>query len=185
VSSNKTLVRIIKKLLQDNKKAWHKKLIHALWDNIITPKRSITNSPFHIVYGTKAIFCTALGFPVMRLLQEQDAETDATRRRKDELISVQQTRENDFNNAQLRQDKIKKDFDRHTKEDDLKLGDWVLIWDAKNEDKGKHGKFDYLWLGPFKIATYHGNNAYLLQESNGDIIGGGPVNGRFLKHYII
>jgi hypothetical protein len=46
----------------------------------------------------------------------------------------------------------------------------VLIWDARNEDKGRHGKFDHLWLGPFKIAAYHGNNVYLIQESNGDIV---------------
>jgi len=38
----------------------------------------------------------------------------------------------------------------------------VMRWDAKNEDKGKHGKFYHLWLGPFKIATYHGSNAYLI-----------------------
>jgi hypothetical protein len=121
----------------------------------------------------------------MRLLQEQDAEKDATRRRKDELISVQQTREKYFDNTQLRQDKIKEDFDRHTKVDEFKPGDWVLKWDARNEDKGKHGKFHHLWLGPFKIAAYRGSNAYLLQECNGELIGGGPVNGRFLNNYIV
>jgi hypothetical protein len=122
---------------------------------------------------------------MMRLLQEQDAETNATQRRKDELINAQQTRENAFNNAQLHQDKIKKSFDRNIKEDNFKVGDLVLRWDAINEDKGKHAKFDHLWLGPFKIMAYHGNNAYLIQESNGDIVEGGPVNGRFLKHYIV
>jgi hypothetical protein len=121
----------------------------------------------------------------MKLLQEQEAETDASRRRYDELINTQQTKETTFHNAQLRQDKIKEDFDRHTKVDDFEPGDWVLKWDAINEYKGKHGKFDKLWLGPFKIATHCGSNAYLLQESNGELAGGGPVNGRFLKHYIV
>jgi transposase InsO family protein len=51
-SLNKSLVRIIKKLLQENKKAWHKNLIHALWADRISPKRSIATSPFQIVYGT-------------------------------------------------------------------------------------------------------------------------------------
>jgi transposase InsO family protein len=37
-SSNKSLFRITKKLLQENKKAWHKKIIHALWDYRISPK---------------------------------------------------------------------------------------------------------------------------------------------------
>jgi hypothetical protein len=85
----------------------------------------------------------------------------------------------------LHQDKIKKYFDRHTKEDELKLGDLVLKLDARNEDKQRHGKFDHLWMGLFKIEKYHGNYAYLIQEINGDIIGGGPMNGGFLKHYII
>jgi transposase InsO family protein len=49
-SSNKSLTRIIKKLLQDNKKAWHKKLIYALWADRITTKNSISTSPFQIVY---------------------------------------------------------------------------------------------------------------------------------------
>lgn len=98
-SSNKSLTRIIKKLLQDNKKAWHKNLIHALWDNRITTKRFIPTSLFQIVYGTKAIFPAALGFPVMRLLQEQDAETNTTRRRTYELINVRKTREKPFNNS--------------------------------------------------------------------------------------
>jgi len=69
-SSNKILVRIMKKLLQENKKARHKNLIYALWADIITPKRSIATSPFHIFYGIEAVFPTALGFLVMRLLQE-------------------------------------------------------------------------------------------------------------------
>jgi hypothetical protein len=69
--------------------------------------------------------------------------------------------------------------------DDFELGYWVLKWDARNQDKGKHGKFDNLWLGQFKIASYHGRNSYLLEESNGEITGGGPMNGMFLKHYIV
>ena len=45
-SSNKSLMRIIKKLLQENKKAWHTKLIHAFWDDKISIKTSIGTSPF-------------------------------------------------------------------------------------------------------------------------------------------
>jgi transposase InsO family protein len=67
-SSNKSLTRIIKKLLQDNKKAWQEKLIYALWVERITTKRSIATSPFQIVYDTKAVIPTSLGLSVMRLL---------------------------------------------------------------------------------------------------------------------
>jgi len=76
-------------------------------------------------------------------------------------------------------------FDRHTKEEDFKEDDLVLKWDGRNEDKGRHKKFDHFWMGPFRIVAYHRNNAYSLKELNGEIIGGGPVNGRFLKHYLV
>ena len=54
--SNKSLVRTIKKLLQDNKKTWHSKLVYALWENRVSTKKSIGTSPFQLVYGIDAIF---------------------------------------------------------------------------------------------------------------------------------
>lgn len=49
-SSNKNLIRIIKRTLKDNQKAWHLKLGTTLWANRITDKRALGNSPFMIVY---------------------------------------------------------------------------------------------------------------------------------------
>jgi len=61
----------------------------------------------------------------------------------------------------------------------------VLRWDVVREEKGKRGKFDNLWKGPYKIAAFAGKNAYILEEI-GDGYGlGAPVNGRLLKHYFI
>ena len=47
-SSNKSLVRIIKKLLEDNKRAWHTKLKYALWDDRINTKRAIECHHFEL-----------------------------------------------------------------------------------------------------------------------------------------
>ena len=40
-SSNKSLVRIIKKLLEDDKKAWHAELKFPLWEDRVSTKKSI------------------------------------------------------------------------------------------------------------------------------------------------
>ena len=45
-SSNKSLVKVIKKTLADHKKSWDPHLIYAVWENIITPKISTGKSPF-------------------------------------------------------------------------------------------------------------------------------------------
>jgi hypothetical protein len=184
-SSNKILTKIIKRLLQDNKKARDKKLIYTLWDDRITTKKSISTSPFQIVYGAEAFFPTLLGFPVRILLQEKEVEPNNAHRRINQLVHAQQMREQVFNQSKLHQDRMKKIFDKNTKQNNFKVNDLVLKWDVRNEDKGKHGKFDNIWMGPFRIVVYHGNNAYMLQEINGELTGGGPMNGRFLKHYMV
>ena len=75
-SSNKSLIRIIKKLLEDNKKASNAKLKFDLWEDRISTKKSISTSPFQLIYGTDAIFPASLGSQVMKYLHEQDIESN-------------------------------------------------------------------------------------------------------------
>ena len=70
-SSNKTLIRIIKKLLVENKKSWDSKLKFAIWADRISNKKSIGTSPFQMVYGTESILPTQLGLLVLKFLQEE------------------------------------------------------------------------------------------------------------------
>jgi len=65
------------------------------------------------------------------------------------------------------------------------LGDVVLHWDARNEDKGKHGKFENLWKVPYKISAFRGNNSFLLEEMDGRDYSRGATNDRLLKHYYV
>eukprot|EP00253_Pinus_taeda_P024019 PITA_24019 len=182
-SSNKSLVNIIKKLLEISKKGWHKKLINALWADRVSQKKSIGMSPFELVYGTDTVFPTSLAVPVVKLLQEAGSEEDPMQRRINQMIHLQQTREEVFQNTFKLQECIKKIYDQKAKADTFQLDEVVLRWDARHEDKGKHGKFENLWKGPYKIAAYRGQNAFLLKEMNGDECPGGPINGRLLKRY--
>jgi hypothetical protein len=58
-------------------------------------------------------------------------------------------------NLRLIRVRSKQHFTRRTKKDIFKTRDLVLRWDAKREEKPKHGKFDNLWFGPFKIAKIY------------------------------
>ena len=50
------------------------------------------------------------------------------------------------------QKRIKIIFDKKEKVDNFQVGDWILKLDTVRKYKGKHGKFDSLWIGPFVIA---------------------------------
>jgi hypothetical protein len=91
-SSNKSLVNVIKKVLNKNKRSWHVHLKHALWENRISTKRSIDISPFQMVYGTEVVLPINLAFPVMKLWQDQNEDPNHVTRRINQLIEVQQLR---------------------------------------------------------------------------------------------
>jgi hypothetical protein len=180
-SSNKSLIKLIKKLLEDNKRAWDSKLKFSLWADRVTTKKSLGLSPFQLVYGIEVVFPTQLALPVANLLQDYEGEPNHVLRRIHQMVEVQQIREQVLDRAYNHQQKIKQAFDRKSKKKEFEQGDLVLKWDAPRQEKGKHSKFDALWFGPFKILEVFSNNTYRLQDLEGNEVFSGPVNGHFLK----
>jgi transposase InsO family protein len=88
-SSNKSLIKLIKKLLEDNKRAWDSKLKFALWADRVTTKKSLGISPFQLVYGIEVIFPTQLTLPVANLLQDYEGEPNHVLRRIHQMVEVQ------------------------------------------------------------------------------------------------
>ena len=87
-----------------------------------------------------------------------------------QIIQLQQEREAIENTAKRHKRRMKEIFDKKVKKDMFAVGDLVLRWDARKEEKGKHGKFDNLWIGPFSMIKILGNNTFLLQNLNGEEI---------------
>ena len=92
-SSNKSLIRIIKKLLEDNKKNWDSKLKYALWADRVTMKKSTGSSPFKLVYGIEAIFPIQLTLPVEKFLQEEQEDEECMANRITDLTKLHQIKE--------------------------------------------------------------------------------------------
>ena len=63
-------------------------------------------SPYQLVYGMDAIFSTYLGVPVMKLLQEVQIEENDMKKRINQTIHLQQTREEVYQRTQLARDKM-------------------------------------------------------------------------------
>jgi len=123
--------------------------------------------------------------PVAKFFQEEQTEKNDMVRRMLDLVELQQAREQLVDKSEAQQMQIKRTFDKKAKVDSFQIGDWVLKWDALRQEKGKHGKFDSLWTGPFMITQVQNNNTFILQNLEGEEVFSGPVNGRFLKLYFI
>ena len=121
-------------------KIQNKKLVNALCADRLTTKKSTCTSPYQLVYGMEDIFPSSLGTLVMKLLQEMQVEPNDIQRRINQTIHLQQNREEVYIRSQVVQERIKKNFDKRTKVDYFYLGEKVLKWDSRREDKGQHGK---------------------------------------------
>jgi hypothetical protein len=63
---------------------------------------------------------------------------------------LEEEREKDKSKIIAHQQIVERWFDKNkAKEKNFEVGDLVLKWDRENEPKGKHSKFENLWLGPF------------------------------------
>lgn len=91
-SSNKSLITIIKKVLNENKKAWHVHLKYDLWANRIGTKKSIEMSQFQMVYGTDVVLAINLDLLGMKLWQDEKEEPNHVTRRINQLIKARQNR---------------------------------------------------------------------------------------------
>ena len=68
-STNKNLIRILKKTVIENKRSWHTALPNALWTDRVTPKNSLGVSLYTLVYGKEAILPPNILLPSSQLAQ--------------------------------------------------------------------------------------------------------------------
>jgi transposase InsO family protein len=122
-SSNKIIIKIIKHMLEDNKKAWDSKLKFSLWVDRVTVKRSLGLSPFQLVYGVEAVFPSHLALPVENFFQDYQGEPNHMIKRIQQLVEVQQTLEQLVDKASDHQLKIKQAF---SKKVNTRIFNWMI-----------------------------------------------------------
>jgi hypothetical protein len=82
------------------------------------------------------------------------------------------------------QDEMKALFNLKAKGREFLQGDLVLRWDERKEEAVKHGKFDHLWYGPFRVSDPEGKNSFLLENIDREVLST-PIKERYLKHYMM
>lgn len=137
-STNKNLIRIIKRTVDQNQKNWHKALVNALWADRITKKASIGTSPFNLVYGREVVLPTHLVIPSLSLVQYIDeVSTSSLQLRQMEIIKLEEQREQASKTHAHHQALIKSSFDSSIiTRKNFQMGDLVLKWDKAHEEKG-------------------------------------------------
>ena len=88
----------------------------------------------------------------------------------DELVGLHEHRKNAIIRNDNLQHQMKYLYDKKIVDRMFELDVMVLIWNARLEDKGKHGKFDPIWLGPYLVYSKWGDDSYFLRELSRGIL---------------
>jgi hypothetical protein len=66
-SSNKTLIKLIKKKIEENPKRWHEVLSKALWTHRISKHSATKVTPFELVYGKEVVLPVEVNLDALRI----------------------------------------------------------------------------------------------------------------------
>jgi hypothetical protein len=136
-----------------------------------------------MVYGTDVVLLINLDLSVMNLWKYSKEEPNDITRRINQLIEVQQNMAEVDEKLQKYQDNMKVLFDKKDKYREFLPNELVLKWDTRKEDAEKHGNFDHIWCGPFKVIASEGKNSLLLENLDGKVLNT-PINENYPKHFM-
>jgi hypothetical protein len=98
------------------------------------------------------------------MLQTKELNSSNVPQRINALLALEEQINLALENLKRRQQTMKKYFDKQAKAPEFKINEKVLLWDSTHAERGRHSKFQKLWLGPFKISFILGTKSYLLND---------------------
>ena len=127
-STNKNLIRIFKRTMEENQRVWHSRLKAVLWVDRVTPKRSIGNSPYMLVYGKEARLPLSVELPALDLIHQLQMfeEEDLMAIRYAKLMELDEVRRKAMQTLEYQQLKTKRTFDRRSTPKVFNEGDVVI-----------------------------------------------------------
>ncbi|XP_075092584.1 uncharacterized protein LOC142172792 [Nicotiana tabacum] len=157
-SSNKVILNILKKKLEDAKGLWPKLLLEVLWAYRTTPKTSTGETPYSLVYGTDAVIPVKVGEPRLRFSNESGPNSDESRLQ--DLDEVEERRDMAHVRMVAQKQQVERYYNKKAKVRPLKVGDYVLKAKTQAAKDPSEGKLGTNWDGPYKITAATNKRAF-------------------------
>lgn len=163
---------------------WHNQLNLALWayrTSICTP---IGDTPYSLVYGSKAILPIEFDIPSLRVsLQGLIQDEDYRVKRLQELELMDEHLQYAFDHLKAYKKCMCQRYNHKVNPRPFQIGELTLKENPCNQqDWEKKGKVEPNWLGPFVIISTYRSGAYQLSTSEGDLFDE-PINNVHLKKF--
>jgi cell wall assembly regulator SMI1 len=183
-SSNKTLIKLMKKKIEENPRRWHEVLSEALWAHRISKHGATKVNPFELVYGQEAVLPVEVNLDVYRLDKQNDLSAivyhDLMMDNIDEVTDVRLKALKEIEKDKAR---VSKAYNKKIKSKSFQVGE--LVWKtilSIGSKSNQFGKWSPNWESPYKVIKVIFDNSYLLETLQGECLNR-AFNGRYLKKY--
>ncbi|XP_073019371.1 uncharacterized protein [Primulina eburnea] len=182
--SNKVLIKILQKMMEENPRDWPKLLSETLWA-YRTSKRTATRvSPFFHTFGHDAVLPLEIMVPSMRVAKQNELSLEHYNEAMImDLEELDELRIQAYNALVLQKQKVARIYNKRVNKKIFHEGEivWKAILPIGTKDR-ELGKWSLNWEGPFKVHKLLDGNAYRLSSLDGH-----PhkrcINGKYLKSY--
>jgi hypothetical protein len=183
-SSNKTLIKLIKKKIEENPKRWHEVLSEALWAHRISKHSATKVTPFELVKWQEAILPMEVNLDALRIAWQNKLSAIVYHNlmldRLDEVLDERVKALGEIKRDNLR---VAEAYNKRVKGKSFQVGDlvWKMILSI-GARSNKFGMWSPNWEGPYKIEEVIPGNSYIFQSVQGT---SQPraLNGKYFKLY--
>jgi hypothetical protein len=183
-ASNKVLIKIIKKRVNDNPRRWHKKLSEALWAHRTSRHGATKVTPFELVYGQEAVLPVEVSLQNLRIIRQHNLlAKEYTELMMDKVGAAPNSRFKSLEEIEKEKVKIDKAYNKCVVEKSFQVGH--LVWKRilpLGTRSVMFGKWSLSWEGPFRVIRVVPGNAYFVEDLKGHSLPK-ALKGKYLKCY--
>jgi hypothetical protein len=183
-SSNKTLIKLIKKKIEETPRRWHEVLLEALWAHCISRHGATKVTPFELVYGQEAVLPVKVNLGAYRLAKQNDLDTSVYHNLLiDNTDGIPDKRMRALKEIEKDKARVARAYNKKVRTKSFQVSElvWKTILPLGTNDI-KFRKWSPSWEGPYKIVKVIAGNSYMMELLQGTCLPR-ALNGRYLKKY--
>jgi hypothetical protein len=168
-ASNKILIKLIKKKLEEYPRRWHEALSEALWAHRISRHGASKVTPFELVYGQEAMLPVEINLQTLWVVNQDDLSAeDYGNLMMDRADEVSECRLQALREIEREKLQFAKAYNKKVSEKSFQIGDlvWKTILPIGSRD-GKFGKWSLSWNGPYRVTGIVPGNSYFVLTLEG------------------
>nr|XP_033516443.1 uncharacterized protein LOC117280807 [Nicotiana tomentosiformis] len=167
-STNNIIINNLKKRLEKSKGNWPEEFSGVLWAYRTITKIATRETPFSLMYGSKALIPVEIGEPSTRFTLTTKESNDEELRINLDLL--EQRREAALIRIAAQNQIIERYYNRKAHLRYFKIGDFVLKMVFQSTKTTGVEKLNPNWEGPYKVRGITGKGAYELETMDGKVL---------------